>query len=62
MNAATLLPPVNVYVHRMYQSGQWTCCLDRVVLVLGGEFGTAGEGGKGVLSVDVTCIVAESSM
>ena len=62
MNTAALLPPVNTYVHGMYQSGQWTCHPDQVVLIVGGGVGTAGEGGKRVLSVAVTFIIAESSM
>ena len=62
MNAATLLPSVNVYVHGMYRSGRWTCRPDQVVLVVGGGVGTAAGGDKRVLSVAVTFIITESSM
>ena len=54
--------PVNVYVHGMYQSGQWTCPPDRVVLIVGSGVGTAGEGGKRVSLVAVTSIVVKSLM
>ena len=63
-----LLPPMNVYVHGTYRSGQWTCCPDPVVLFVGGGVGTAGRvgtaggGGERVLSVAVTSVVTESSM
>ena len=62
MNTAALLPPVNVYVHGMYPSGQWTCHPDQVVLIVGGGVGTAGEEDKRVSLVTVTSIVAECLM
>ena len=55
-------PPVNVYVHGTYRSGQWTCRPDRVVLVVGGGVGTAGGGGKRESSVAVTSIITNSSL
>ena len=64
MNAVALLhppPPMNVYVHGTYRSGQCTCHPDRVVLIVGCGGGTGGEEGKRVLSVAVTSL-AKSSM
>ena len=51
-----------MYIHGTYRPGWWTCHLDRVDFVVGGEVGTAGEGGKRVLSVAVASIVAKFSM
>ena len=57
-----------MYIHGTYQSGQWTCRPDRVVLIVGsgvgtaGGGGTAGAGGKSISLVAVTSIVTESSM
>ena len=50
---------MNVYVHGTYQSGQWKCHPDRVLVVGGGvgttgRVGTAVGRGKRVLSVAVT--------
>ena len=59
MNAATLLPPVNVYIHGTYRSGQWTCHPDRVVLVVDGGVSTAGRVGTAGRAV---FIVTKSSM
>ena len=60
MNAATLLPPGNMYVHGTYRSGQWTFRPDRVVLVVDGGVDTAS--GRGKKYHWVTSIVTESSM